>query len=130
MIQQNGYHWDADLVTLRAALIGVTTREAWNVISSHSCPISFSRAELEKSGEESKEWNESKALLTTIRKDLGIGLEGGTTPENFERASRRNSEYRQAMVDHCEEEKDRELCWRNWPLKDDEDRSACSLQCH
>ncbi|KAJ5788891.1 phosphotransferase enzyme family protein [Penicillium psychrosexuale] len=130
LIQQTGYPWDADLVNLRAALIGMTTRKAWDAISSHPCPVSFSQTELEKSQEESEEWNESQALLTTIREDLGIDLEGGTTPENFERASRRNSEYRQAMVDHCEEEKDRELMWRNWPFKDDEDRSACPAQGH
>lgn len=124
LIHQTGYPWDADLINLRAALIGVTSREVWDAISSHSCPVSFPQEEQEKSEEDRVAWIESADLLSTIRNDLGIDLEGGTIPENFERASRRNSEYRLQMVRHCEEH-ERELCWRNWPFKDDEDDSTC-----
>lgn len=64
---------------------------------------------------ESREWNESEALLFTVRIDLGIDLEGGTQPESFEWASRRDMAVRMEMLRQCDEH-ERVVCWRNWPL--------------
>jgi hypothetical protein len=119
LIQQTGYPWDADVINLRAALVGVTSANVWSGISSQPCPVSFA----EKAMNESSEWNESEALLSTIRNHLGIDLEGGTEPENFEWASQRNAEFRMEMLRQSEEH-EREICWRNWPFKDDEDNSS------
>ncbi|CAG8906125.1 unnamed protein product [Penicillium egyptiacum] len=85
LIHQTGYPWDANLINLRAALVGVTSHQLWNAVSSHPCPVSFSQEERERSDDERDIWNESEALLSTIRAGLAIDLEGGTTPENFER---------------------------------------------
>ena len=68
----------------------------------------------------------SEELLTIIRNDLGIDPEGGTEPENFEWASRRNLEYRLEMLRQAEED-ERDICWRNWPFKDDTDFSSPPL---
>lgn len=71
---------------------------------------------------ESQEWNESEQLLSQVRDHLGIDLEGGTEPENFERAVEGNRRFRIEMVRQAEEGQ-QEICWRNWPYKDDEDDS-------
>ncbi|EAW07591.1 phosphotransferase enzyme family protein [Aspergillus clavatus NRRL 1] len=122
LIQQTGYPWDADLINLRAALVGITSPAVWEGISSEPCPVSFSDEERQKAMEESTEWNESEALLSRIRDHLGIDLEGGTEPENFEWAFNRNVEFRLEMLRQAGEQ-ERETCWRNWPFKEDEDCS-------
>ncbi|PYH58589.1 aminoglycoside phosphotransferase family protein [Aspergillus niger CBS 101883] len=108
LYQQTGYPWDGDVINLRAALVGITTSHRRTAM------------------EESNEWNESEELLTIIRNDLGIDPEGGTEPENFEWASRRNLEYRLEMLRQAEED-ERDICWRNWPFKDDTDFSSPPL---
>lgn len=124
LIQQTGYPWDADVINLRAALVGLTTTEVWNGISSVPCPVSFSDEEKNKAMAESSEWNESEALLSRIRQELGIDLEGGTEPGNFEWAVERNLQFRTEMVRQLSAKDEREICWRNWPFKDEDD---CSL---
>lgn len=122
LFQQTGYPWDADLINLQAALAGITSAAAWNHISSLSCPVSFSDSERDKIMEESQLWNESEALLSTVRRNLMIDLEGGTEPENFDWASHRNLEFRLEMLRQSEEH-ERDICWKNWPYKDDGDDS-------
>lgn len=73
--------------------------------------------------DESVQWNESEALLTRVRNELGIDAEGGTEPENFDWASKKNSEFRMEMVRQSDVH-ERETCWRNWPYKDDGDLSS------
>lgn len=70
----------------------------------------------------SREWNESEALLSKIRDDLGVDLEEDTEPGNFEWTSRRNWEFRMEFVRQSDVH-ERETCWRNWPYRDDEDSS-------
>ncbi|GFN11037.1 aminoglycoside phosphotransferase family protein [Aspergillus tubingensis] len=123
--QQTGYPWDGDVINLRAALVGITTPQVWNAITSERCPVGFSDQEQHTAMEESKEWNESEELLYIIRNDIGIDPEGGTEPANFEQASRRNLEYRLEMVRQAEED-ERDICWRNWPFKDDTDFPSSS----
>lgn len=123
LFRETGYPWDADIINLRMALVGITSPHVWDSISPLPCPGSFSDTEREIAIRESEGWNESEAMLKTIRDNIGIDLEGGTTPENFEWESLRNMEFRLEMQRHCEEH-ERELCWRNWPFKDDGD---CSL---
>lgn len=122
LFQQAGYPWDADLINLQMALVGITSTAAWPYISSSPCPVSFSDEESNKATGESQEWNDSEAVLSTIRNHLGIDLEGGTEPENFDWAAHQNLKFRMEML--CQsEEHEREICWRNWPLKDDDDDS-------
>lgn len=121
--QQTGYPWDGDVINLRAALVRITTPHVWNAITSERCPVVFSDQEQHTAMEESNEWNECEELLDIIRNDLGIDPEGGTEPANFERASRRNLEYRLEMVRQAGED-ERDICWRNWPFKDDKDYSS------
>lgn len=123
LTQQNGYPWDADVITLRAALVGVTTSEIWKQISDQPCPVSLSKEEREKAMDESREWNESEEMLSTIRDHLGVDLEGGTSVENFEWASSRNCDFRLEFLRQADSS-EREICWRNWPFKDDSDSSA------
>lgn len=47
---------------------------------------------------DSSEWNESQAMLSTIRGHLGINLEGRTEPEDFEWASYQNLEFGMEML--------------------------------
>ncbi|RDH38148.1 hypothetical protein BDQ94DRAFT_156844 [Aspergillus welwitschiae] len=54
---------------------------------------------------------------------VGIDPEGGTEPANFDWASWRNLEYRLEMLRQAEED-ERDICWRNWPFKDDTDISS------
>ncbi|PYH87708.1 hypothetical protein BO71DRAFT_454520 [Aspergillus ellipticus CBS 707.79] len=105
LYQQTGYPWDADLINLRAALVGITAPQVWGRISSTPCPVLFTDQERQAAMEESTEWNESEQMLSSIRAHLGIDLEGGTEPENFD------------------EEDERDICWRNWPYQDDTDVS-------
>lgn len=106
--QQTGYPWDGDVINLRAALVGITTPQIWNAITSERCPVGFSDQEQNTAMEESKEWNESEEPLNIIRNDIGIDPAGGTEPANFE-------------------EDERDICWRNWPFKDDTDFPSSSL---
>ena len=112
LIQQTAYPWDADVINLRAALVGITNAAVWSKISSLPCPVSFSEVERAKAMEESLEWNDSAALLSRVRKELGIDLEGGTEPENFEWANQKNLELRLEMLRQSEVH-ERETCWRN-----------------
>ncbi|KZF19666.1 phosphotransferase enzyme family protein [Xylona heveae TC161] len=124
LIQQTAYPWDADVINLRAALVGITDPDIWSTgISSLPCPVSFSKEERKAAMDESSEWNESEALLSRVRSELGIDLEGGTEPENFEWAAQKNAELRLEMLRQCDVH-EREICWRNWPYKDDEDVSS------
>ncbi|CAP99407.1 Altered inheritance of mitochondria protein [Penicillium chrysogenum] len=122
LLRQTGYPWDADLINLRAALVGITTPSVWSSISSAACPVVFSDEEREAAMVESQEWNESEQLLSQVRDHFDIDLEGGTEPENFERAAEGNRQFRMEMVRQAEVD-ERELTWRNWPYKDDEDDS-------
>ncbi|GKZ60332.1 hypothetical protein AnigIFM49718_006674 [Aspergillus niger] len=126
LYQQTGYPWDGDVINLRAALVGITTSHIWSNITSECCPVTFSDQERRTAMEESNEWNESEELLAILRNDLGIDPEGGTEPANFEWASRRNLEYRLEMLRQAEED-ERDICWRNWPFKDDTDVSSPPL---
>ena len=76
---------------------------------------------------ESQEWNESEQLLSRVREHLGIDLEGGTEPDNYERAVEGNRQFRMEMVRQAEPGQ-QELCWRNWPYKDDGDDSMPTLE--
>jgi hypothetical protein len=120
LIRQTGYPWDADLINLRAALVGITKPSVWSSISSAVCPVVFSDEEREAAMVESQEWNESEQLLSRAREYIGIDMEGGTEPENFERASELNRQFRLEMVRQAEVGEE-ELCWRTWPYKDDGD---------
>lgn len=122
LFRQTGYPWDADVINLRAALVGITTPSVWSKISSAACPVIFSEKEREASMAESQEWNESEQLLSRVREHLDIDLEGGTEPDNFERAVEGNRQFRMEMVRQAEVDQ-RDVCWRNWPYKDDEDES-------
>ena len=122
LLRQTGYPWDADLINLRAALVGITTPSVWSSISSVACPVVFSDEEREAAIAESQEWNESERLLSRVREHLDIDLEGGTDPDNFERAVEGNRQFRMEMVQQAEVDQ-REICWRNWPYKDEEDSS-------
>ncbi|KAB8264121.1 kinase-like domain-containing protein [Aspergillus pseudonomiae] len=106
LLRQTGYPWDADVINLRTALVGITTPSVWSKISSAVCPV----------------WNESEQLLSRVREHLNIDPEGGTEPDDFERAVEGNRQFRMEMVRQAEAGQ-REICWRNWPYKDKEDRS-------
>jgi hypothetical protein len=123
LIQQTAYPWDADVINLRAALVSVTNPNVWSSVSSLPCPLSFSKEERKDAMDESSQWNESEALLSRIRDELGIDLEGGTEPNNFGWASQKNSELRVEMARQSDVH-ERETCWRNWPYKDDGDMSS------
>ncbi|QVM08533.1 hypothetical protein D8B26_003222 [Coccidioides posadasii str. Silveira] len=90
---------------------------------SSTCPVSFLDKDREKALKESSEWNESEALLTAVRNDLGIDLEGGTELENYDWASSRNLQFRREMSRQAEVH-EREVSWRNWPYKDDDGSSS------
>ena len=121
LIQQAGMPWDGDLVNLRAVLIGVYSN--WTkVIGERACPISFTEEEMRLAMEESQEWNEATDMLIEIRNNLGIDLEGSTDPENYDRATALNMEWRIQMLRNAKpEEKGR--CWQIWPFKNDGDDS-------
>lgn len=127
LIRQTGYPWDADVINIRAALVGITTPSVWSHISSAVCPVAFSDEERDAAMAESQEWNESERLLSRVREYLDIDLEGGTDPDNFERAVEGNRQFRMEMVRQAEEDQ-RELCWRNWPFKDEQDSSMPRLE--
>ncbi|KAL8714703.1 MAG: hypothetical protein Q9225_006528 [Loekoesia sp. 1 TL-2023] len=119
LIKQAGMPWDGDLVSLRAALIGV--RSKWNdLVGEHPCPIPFTDEEMEVAMKENEEWNEAAELLATIRKTLGIDGEGGTHPQNYDRACALNREVRIRMLMQAKAE-EKERCWQIWPFKDDDD---------
>jgi hypothetical protein len=102
LLKQTGYPWDADVINLRAALVGITTPSVWSKIFSTPCPVEFSDQEREAALAESQEWNESEQLLARVREHLGIDLEGGTEAEKFERAVEGNRRFRLEMVRQAE----------------------------
>lgn len=127
LLRQTGYPWDADLINLRAALVGITTPSVWSRISSVACPVVFSDEEREAAMAESQEWNESEHLLSRVREHLDIDPEGGTDPNNFERAVEGKRQFRMEMVRQAGVGQ-QEVCWRNWPYKDDEDSKMPSFR--
>lgn len=123
LIHQTGLPWDADLINLRMALVGITTPSVWSEISSAACPVVFSEEERKAAKAESQEWNLSEQLLSQVRDHFGLDLKGGTELDNFERALELNRQARRTFAQQGEEEGLREVAWRNWPLKDDGDDS-------
>ncbi|KAK2732329.1 hypothetical protein FQN57_002945 [Myotisia sp. PD_48] len=121
LFQKTENPWDADLINLRMALVGIT--KVWSLISPGPCPVSFTEEEENRAIAQSTEWNESEEVLSTIRNDMGIDLEGGTEPENFEWACHRNMEFRMEMLRQVEEG-ERGICWQNWPYKDEEESTS------
>ncbi|KAJ5551192.1 Mitochondria protein Fmp29 [Penicillium sp. DV-2018c] len=112
LLRQTGYPWDADVINLRAAFVGITTPWVWSDISSAACPVVYSDEERETAMAESKEWNESEELLSRVREYLDIDAEGGTEPDNFEWAVKANLQFRMEMVLQADVDQ-RELGWRN-----------------
>jgi hypothetical protein len=110
LIVQTSFPWDADLINLRAALVGITN--AWDDISTLPCPISFSGEDLKKALNDALEWKESAEILLAVRDSLG----------NFEHASDMNQKWRIEMLKHAEAH-ERDLCWRGWPYKNHDDYS-------
>ncbi|KAJ5259345.1 kinase-like domain-containing protein [Penicillium angulare] len=106
LFRQTGYPWDADVINLCAVLVGITTPSVWSKISPADCPVVFSDKEREKAIAESEY--------------LNIDLEGGTEPDNFEKVVEGNRQFRVEMVRQAEVG-EQEICWRNWPYKDDGD---------
>lgn len=125
LIKQAGLPWDGDLVNLRAALIGVYSK--WDeLVGERACPISFTDKEVQLAMQESREWNEAAEVLATIRDNLGIDREGGTDPENYDRAMALNEQWRITMLKEAKAE-EREKCWHIWPFKDDDDDSEAPI---
>lgn len=60
LLRQVGYPWYADIINLRAALVGIATPSVWSKISSAVCPVLFSDEERGAAITESQEWNESE----------------------------------------------------------------------
>ncbi|PGH23208.1 hypothetical protein AJ80_02738 [Polytolypa hystricis UAMH7299] len=92
----------------------------------HSCPISFTPEEQQQALDDASEWNESADIFSAARDGMGIDLQGGTGPENIEFAHNMNLGIRMEMVRQAEEH-ERELAWRVWPYKDDDDASSAPL---
>jgi hypothetical protein len=120
LISQTGFPWDADFINRKASLVGIT--QIWGEVSPATCPISFTPEEQETALNDAAEWNESAETLSKARDAMGIDFEGGTEPENYEFARYMNLEFRTEMVRQAEEH-ERDLCWRAWPYKDDNDQS-------
>ena len=120
LVSQASFPWDADVINLKAALVG--TWQQWEEISSEPCPISFSAEEKEMALSEAWEWRESAEILSEMKSSLGIDDEGGTEPENFDRACELNRQSRLSMLSQVENH-ERELCWQVWPFMDANDRS-------
>lgn len=120
LIAQTGYPWDADLINLKAALVGVTN--VWDEISTLPCPVSFSAEYRAKALEDATEWKESADILMKVRDSLGIDPEGGTELDNYKFACEMNERWRVEMLRQSEAH-ERDLCWRSWPYKDDADTS-------
>ncbi|KAJ5642216.1 Mitochondria protein Fmp29 [Penicillium lividum] len=99
LLQQTGYPWDADLITLRATSVGTSV---WSTISSEACPVSFTDEERQAAMAESRKWNESEQMMSRIRDYLDIDLEDGTESDNFERAVERNRQLRMERVRQAE----------------------------
>jgi hypothetical protein len=121
LLRQTGYPWDVDVINLRAALVGITTLRVWSGISSAVCPVVF-RMKNERLPWRNRRKNESEQLLARVREHLDIDMEGGTEPDNYERAVEGNRQFRMEMVRQAEMGQ-REICRRNWPYKHDEDNS-------
>lgn len=117
LISQMGFPWDADFINLKASL--VTFTQMWPDVSSSTepCPISFTPEEQKQALDDAEEWNESADMLSTVRDAMGIDLEGGTEPENYEFARNMNLGFRMEMVRQAEEH-EREIAWRAWPYKE------------
>lgn len=123
VIKRAGARWDGDSVLLREALIYL--RYVWAVISphqSHPCPEMFTRREEIVNQEESDEWRQSFNTFTKVQKYIGIDSEGGTSPENYERACILNERFRMKSIEGLNLEM-RDLLWKTWPFKDKNDDS-------
>ncbi|KAJ5179353.1 Major facilitator superfamily domain general substrate transporter [Penicillium capsulatum] len=68
------------------------------------------------------EWNESEQLPSRVKEHLCIDPEGGTEPDNYERAIEANRQFRMEMVRQAEVDQQK-LAWQNWPFKYTDDNS-------
>lgn len=122
IVQQAGYPWDGDLLSLRAALIGVT--QAWENLSKpgESCPVHFTDDETNQHSEEKAEWDDACSCLTMLRDMLGINVQGWVTAEMFQATVEENQRLKKQLIMGAERD-EREEAWKTWPFKDDDDTS-------
>ena len=65
-------------------------------------------------------------MLSQVREHLSIDPEGGAEPDNYKRTIEGNRQFRTEMVRQAEIDQE-EICWRNWPYKDDGDDNMSPL---
>ncbi|EFR02729.1 phosphotransferase enzyme family protein [Nannizzia gypsea CBS 118893] len=70
LISHAGYPWDADLINLKAALVGLT--KIWDGIISDPCPISFFPKDEKTILNDAAEWRECEEILLNIQENIGI----------------------------------------------------------
>ncbi|KAF3479945.1 phosphotransferase [Arthroderma uncinatum] len=118
LISQAGYPWDADLINLKAGLVGLA--KIWSEIIPHPCPVSFPPADKKAILHDASEWRECAEILSNIQNSLGVDREGGTHPDDFEHACEMARQLRVQIYSNAEE-KERKLFWKSWIFKDDGD---------
>ncbi|DAA73798.1 TPA_exp: Uncharacterized protein A8136_4001 [Trichophyton benhamiae CBS 112371] len=120
LISHAGYPWDADLINLKAALVGLT--KIWEGMIPDPCPISFSPEDEREILHDAAEWKECEEILSTILENLGVDKEGGTHPDDFGYALEMAQRLRVKIYTDAEENLQK-LFWKSWIFKDDNDIS-------
>ncbi|KAM5465080.1 hypothetical protein MauCBS54593_006715 [Microsporum audouinii] len=120
LISHAGYPWDADLINLKAGLVGLT--RIWDQMIPYPCPISFSSEDEKAALHDATEWRECEEILSNMQETLGVDREGGTHPDDFEHAYEMAQRLRLQIYTNAEERL-RSLFWRSWIFKDDSDNS-------
>jgi hypothetical protein len=104
-----------DVFSFRHALITIAAH--WKEISpnSSSCPISFTKHELELHNEEMELLEELGTVLHLLQDQNLISVGGRVLREDYERAQAVNKRVKEMLMDMVEDEKQKALYEKIWP---------------
>jgi hypothetical protein len=104
-----------DLFSFRHALITVAAQLAEISPGSVSCPINFTREELEAHNEEMELLEDLSTVLHALEDGNLISVGGRVLRENYDRAQAINTRVKQMLFELAESEQERALYEKIWP---------------
>lgn len=122
LFQHAGNPWEGDNVTLKADLIRATKN--WRDLTRTSerkdpdCPLGYSPAEVEECLRMESEQREADDDMETLRRCLGINVEGWVPVEHYEDAKALNANFKAQAVDGAETEDLKALIRETWAFDD------------
>ncbi|KAF2498771.1 kinase subdomain-containing protein [Lophium mytilinum] len=121
-----GNPWEGNNVFLKADFVIV--QKFWKQLVEESneadnpCPITYTNSDVEKITRIIRDWELTDTGLEYSRRRIGITVDGWTSNEEYDGAIIRAREAKQEVLDSLDDEFDKEMTARHWPLDDHDEK--------